>query len=341
MIPLSHPLLRPEIGAEQINKYSQKLVEVLNLKTGELEEISCRDLMKQVEHPDLYYAVSLNQDGHLAPPMFKGDHIDSDRACITFENFLAKTPFANLMKKVLSKLEKAYENPVDVEFAWDEDKLYLLQCRTLPLKEEEGKITVPQDIPREQVLFTNNHGVTNSVIRNIEYIVYVDPKAYGRLGIRDEKLAIGQVVSKLNRVLEEKRYALFGPGRWGSNDINLGVRVGYGDINRCLILAEISFEEQGSTPEVSYGTHFFNDLVEAQIVPIAIFPDEAGAIFSRDFLLQAPNQLASLAPEFAAYNPVVRVIHVPACTERRLLQVYQDGKEQMGVGFFAHREEEE
>jgi hypothetical protein len=337
MIPLSHPLLRPEVGADKINKYSQKLVEVLNLKTGELEEISYPDLMKRIALPDLYYAVSINRDGHLSPPMFKGEHLDPDRVCLTFDNLLTKTPFAGLMKKILGKLEKAYGSPVDVEFAWDDDKLYLLQCRTLPLEEELEKIVIPKDIPQEEVLFINNQGVRNSIIKEIEYIVYVDPKAYGRLLSRDEKLAIGQVVSRLNRALEKKRYALFGPGRWDSNDINLGVRVGYGDINRCLILAEISFEEHGSTPEVSYGTHFFNDLVEAQIVPIAIFPDQAGTIFNADFLLQVPNQLASMAPEFAAYASVVHVIHVPACTGGRLLQVYQDGQEQRGVGFFAHR----
>jgi hypothetical protein len=339
MIPLSHPLLRPEVDADQINKYSQKLVEVLNLRTGELEEMSYRDLMKQFDIPDMYYAVSMNREGHLAPPMFKNGDLDPDKACITFENFLTKTPFVNLMKKILSRLEKDYGGPVDIEFAWDDEKLYLLQCRSLPLREELKQIDIPQDIPKEEILFTNNRGVKNSVTKDIEYIVFVDPKTYGRLASRDEKLAVGQAVSRLNRVLENKRYALFGPGRWGSNDINLGVKVGYGDINRCLILGEISFEEHGSTPEVSYGTHFFNDLVEAQIVPIAIFPDETGTIFSRDFMLQAPNQLSSLAPEFDACADVVHVIHIPDCTDGRLLQVYQDGKEQWGIGFFASRGE--
>ncbi len=121
---------------------------------------------------------------------------------------------------------------MDVEFAWDQDKLYLLQCRTLSVREEITQVVLPSDVPNESILFTNSRVVFNAVIPNVEYVVYVDPKAYGRIPDYDGKLAVGRVVSRLNRSLEGRRYALFGPGRWGSNDINLGVRVGYEDINR-------------------------------------------------------------------------------------------------------------
>ncbi|MBW1748952.1 MAG: hypothetical protein JRJ34_11350 [Deltaproteobacteria bacterium] len=126
---------------------------------------------------------------------------------------------------------------------------------------------------------------------------------------------------------------LFGPGRWGSNDINLGVRVGYEDINHTLILGEIAFAKEGYTPEVSFGTHFFNDLVEAQIAPVAIFPDQGDTIFKEEFFMGAPNQLTSLAPEFDAYKSVVHIVHVPSSTEGRFLQVYQNNEAQEGIGF--------
>lgn len=340
MIPLSHPLLRPEIGADRITKYSQKMMDVINLKSRRLETISYLDLLRQVGHPDLFYAVSVNQEGHLAPPMFKGQAIDVNRSCLTFENFLTKTPFVGLMKNILRKLEQAYGRPVDVEFAWDNGKFYLLQCRALALRPDAGTIDLPQNVPREQTLFTNDQGLSSAVIKDVEYVVYVDPRAYGRLRTYEEKVAIGTVVSKINRFLERKRYALFGPGRWGSNDINLGVRVGYGDINRCSILGEIAFEEGGSTPEVSHGTHFFNDLVEAQIVPIALYPDQPGRIFREDFFLNSPNEIHQVSSDLVKYASVVHVMHVPTCTGGRLLQVYQDGKTQAGMGFFARPGEE-
>jgi hypothetical protein len=269
--------------------------------------------------------------------MFKTQKIDISETCITFDNLIQKTPFAPLMKKILEKLQDAYGQPVDVEFAWDNGKLYLLQCRSLSIGIEEGKITIPQDVPEEQILFTNHQVVTACALRDIEMIVYVDPRAYARLSSHEEKLAIGRVVSHLNRILEGKRYALLGPGRWGSNNINLGVRVAYEDINRTLVLGEIAFEEGGSTPDVSYGTHFFNDLVEAHIVPVAIFPDQEGTVFKEDFFLKAPNLLVSLAPEYASHESVVHVIHVPKTFNGRFLQIYQDSRAQQSIGFLDAR----
>jgi hypothetical protein len=311
---------------------------VLNLKSGQVETLPYLDLLQQVQHPDLYFAMSLAQEGHLAPPMFKGYGIDLSQTCLTFDNLLTKTPFVSLLKTVLKKLESAYGRPVDVEFAWDNERFYLLQCRAQPIREELAQVSLPADIAPEQILFTNDQGVSNSILKDIEFIVYVDPRAYGELSSYGEKVAVGRVVGKVNRFLEGKRYALFGPGRWGSNDINLGVRVGYGDINRTLMLGEIAFEEGGSTPEVSYGTHFFSDLVEARIVPIAIYPDRPETAFNEVFLLQSPNLLASIVPNFSACSQVVHVIHVPVCTDGRLLQVYQNGQDQRGMGFFAHRD---
>jgi len=335
MIALSHPLLRPEIGAAQIFKYSQKMVDVLDLEKGGLRTVPYLELARETQHPDLYYAVSIQRDGHLAPPLFKGRELDLRRSCITFENFLTQTPFVGLMKKILKKLHQEYGRPVDIEFAWDDGKLYLLQCRTLALREEEQTVVIPKDVPEDRILFRNHRCLTNSIVRDIELIVYVDPRAYGRLPSYEAKVEVGRLVSRINRALEKRRFALFGPGRWGSNDINLGVKVGYEDINRTLILGEVAFEDGGSTPEVSYGTHFFNDLVEAQIIPVAIYPDQPDTLFREDFLLRAPNMLEELLPEFRELGSVVHVIHVPSVTEGLLFHVYQDARNQEGMGFFA------
>ena len=334
MIPVSHPLLRPEVGAGQIQKYSQKTVDVLNMKTGRLEPIALLDLMQKIDHPDLYYAVSVNHEGNLAAPMFKSQDINPNRSCLTFHNFLTQTPFMGAMKKILSKLEGAYGRPVDVEFAVDNNRLYLLQCRTLSMRKNLEPATLPGNIPQDRILFANRHGVTNGFVKDIEYVVYVDPRGYSQITRTEEKMEIGRVVGDINRFMAGKRYALFGPGRWGSNDISLGVKVGYEDINNTLTLGEIAFEANGSTPEVSYGTHFFNDLVEAEIVPIAIYPDQKGTFIDEEFLLEAENQLPRDLSNHLQYSSVVHLIHVPTSTNGQLLHIYQDGKKQEGMGFF-------
>jgi hypothetical protein len=265
--------------------------------------------------------------------MFKGQPINPVGTCLTFENLLSKTVFPSLMKKMLRQLQEAYGRPVDIEFAWDDEHLYILQCRSLAVSQDIGEVELPKDLSQEQIIFTNSHVVLNTNVSDIEYIVYVCPRCYGRLSTYDEKFAIGRVISRLNRLLRDKRFALFGPGRWGSNDINLGVRVGYEDINHTLILGEVAFAREDYTPEVSFGTHFFNDLVEARIAPVAIFPDQTDTIFNEKFFMESSNQLSSMAAEFESYQTVVHVVHVPSSGEGRFLQVYQNNEAQEGIGF--------
>ncbi|MGQ9645900.1 MAG: PEP/pyruvate-binding domain-containing protein [Thermodesulfobacteriota bacterium] len=338
MIPLSHPELRPEATASQIQKYSQKQVDVLNLKQGQMETVDFRTLSAAVDHPDLFYAVSVQKDGHLAPPLFKTQPLKGEELCLTFENLLTKTNFVPLAKKILSRVEAAYGRPVDIEFSWDNNKFYLLQCRSLSIRKEVDRVLIPEQIPEEKILFVTNAGLSNSIVHNIEYIVYVDPRAYDNLKTYEEKLKIGSVVNFLNKHLAQKDFALMGPGRWGSNDINLGVRVTYANINKAKLLMEISFAKDGYTPEVSYGTHFFQDLVEADIVIVPLFPDDPNALFNETFLINSQNILCSIAPEFKGCKDVIRVIHVPSVRSNEFLHVYMDVLNQKGIGFFGPRQ---
>ena len=337
MIPLSHPMLRPEITASQIRKYSQRKVDVLNLRKGCFETVDFRTLSATVQHPDLFYAVSVDKDGHLAAPHFKGQEFGRGELCVTFENLLTKTSFVSLAKRILSKVESVYGRPVDMEFAWDGDKFYVLQCRPLSTRKELEKVMVPEDVPKERILFTTHAGLTNSIVENLEYIIYVNPRAYDSLSTFEDKMAAARVVNLLNKKLEGKRFALMGPGRWGSNDINLGVKVTYSNINNAKLLMEIAFAKEGYTPEVSYGTHFFQDLVEADIAIVPMFPDDPAAILNESFLLNSPNLLTEIAPEAEAAQEVVRVIHVPSVCGGQYLHVYQDMGTPKGLGFFGLR----
>jgi hypothetical protein len=337
MVPLSHPLLRPEITASQIEKYSQRQVDVLNLETGLIETVDFMTLKNEIDHPDLYYAVSIDQDGNLTAPHFRGQDISKGNVCLTFENLLRKTPFVALVKKILSKVESAYGRPVDMEFAWDGGKFYLLQCRSLSTRAEPEQVVLPSDIPPEDILFTTQAGLVNGIVENLDYIVYVDPRAYDLLRTFEEKMEIARAVNALNRRLADNRYALIGPGRWGSNDINLGVKVTYSDISKARLLAEVAFAKEGYTPEVSYGTHFFQDLVEADIVVVPLLPETAGATLNEAFLLGSENLLARLVPETKRCENVVRVIHVPSACHGQVLHVYLDSNGQKGIGFFGPR----
>ena len=135
--------------------------------------------------------------------MFKIQDLKGEELCLTFDNLLTKTNFVHLAKKVLSKVEAAYGRPVDIEFAWDENKLYILQCRSLSTRKELEKVVIPENIPKEQILFTTQAGLSNSIVHDLEYIVYVNPRAYDLLATVEEKMRIAQVVNLLNKHLQE------------------------------------------------------------------------------------------------------------------------------------------
>ena len=127
-----------------------------------------------------------------------------------------------------------------------------------------------------------------------------------------------------------------GPGRWGSSDIHLGVKVGYADIFNTRALIEVAYSANGGVPEMAYGTHFFQDLVEAEIYPLALFPDEQDVSFNWDFFGHAPNALPELLPEERKWADVVTVIDVPAASHGRLLEVVMDADHDMALGYLRY-----
>jgi len=240
---------------------------------------------------------------------------------------------------VSSRVEAAYGRPVDIEFVWDGDKFYLVQCRSLSVRKEHHKVSIPTDVPRAKVFFATESSLASTIVADLEYIVYVNPRAYDALPTYDEKMKVAAVVNLLNKHLAGRRYALMGPGRWGSNDINLGVRVTYSNINRTKLLVEIAFAKAGGTPEVSYGTHFFQDLVEADITVASLFPDDPDGFLDEQFVLTAENLLGVIAPEVKGCEGVVRVINVPAVCDGNYLQVYMDASTRQGLGVFGPRQD--
>ena len=124
-----------------------------------------------------------------------------------------------------------------------------------------------------------------------------------------------------------------GPGRWGSNNIQLGVNVGYADIDATAVLVEIAREEAGHVPEVSYGTHFFQDLVESDILYLPVYPGDEATDFNTEFFAQSPNVLRDLLPELSNFEDIVHVIDVPAATGGALAKVIADPETRNAVCF--------
>lgn len=125
-----------------------------------------------------------------------------------------------------------------------------------------------------------------------------------------------------------------GPGRWGSRgDIRLGVRVTYSGINNTAMLIEVARKVGNYVPDLSFGTHFFQDLVEANIRYLALYPDEEDVVFAHEFFKNSPNSLVDLLPEYNYLGNVIKVIDVPAVTNGCEANVVMDGENEMALGY--------
>jgi len=286
-----------------------------------------------MEFPMLDKIVSIHREDDIYAPT--GLHVDEDpsKLCITFDKLLRDTPFVSRVRSMLQRLEQEYGMPVDVEFACDGEKFYLLQCRTQSQAKEVAPVKVPTGVPAEDVIFDARKYVRSGLLEGLEYVVYVDPAAYDAVPTRQKRNEVARVVGHVNHALPPKSFVLIGPGRWGSNDILLGVPIRYADINRCRLLIEVARHKDGFAPEVSFGTHFFQDLVEADIHYLPLYPDEPGNHFRESFFRETANRLGTLCPDDAEYEDIVRVIHVPAVAGGRRLTVAMDGASDHALAF--------
>jgi hypothetical protein len=326
MIPLGAPRLRPEITPEQILRYSQRSVDAIDLEANQFRSATLAELLAEGQGvPGLDLAASIHTGDAIVEPTGGVEGVPPGRLCLTFDRLLGRTRFAAGLRDRLRILEDAYEVPINVEFAQVDGELYLLQCRPLVQAEAAEATKLPRISP-EQLVFSTRGMVRSGEVRNIGYVVLVEPQAYDEAESLEARVEIGRAVARVNDVLENETFILVGPGRWGSNDSRLGVKVNYADINHCRVLIEVAIRKGQFVPELSYGTHFFQDLVEDGIYYLALYPDEEKTTTYRAGLLKdAPNALASLVPRDADLARYLRVIRVADAAPGRKLHLVMDG----------------
>jgi len=333
MVPLGAPTLRAETNDIDIARNSQHLVDVVNLEKGRFETVEFRKLIADEPIPGIEEVVSFFENGHLRRPVSNYITADPEDLVITFERWVSDTRRPKEMRWILSTLEKAYGAPVDIEWAYDGERFHLLQCRPQAVRGESVHVDIPEGIPDDRKLFTAVRDVTNASVTGIEYVVLVDALAYDRLPSPVEKTRVARVIHDLNRRLADRAFILMGPGRWGSKDPGMGVRTGYGDIHNTRMLIEVARPLGGFIPEASFGSHFFQDLIESEIEYLALYPEEEGVLYDERFFRESPSVLTELVPKHAEFEGIVRVIHVPSASDGLHLRVAMDGESGRALGY--------
>jgi pyruvate, water dikinase len=337
------PGLRINLSVDEIIRYSPKQIDVINTETNGFETVDIHELLAECgdEYPMINQIISLYEGDHIRQPIgFDTDFKESNFA-VTFEGLISGTKFIKQMDTMLKLIQDTLQTPVDLEFASDGTDLYLLQCRPQSFSSDSGPSPIPKNLPLDEILFSANKHISNGKMPEITHLVYVDPGAYAELPTRQNLLEVGRAVSKLNKLLPKRQFILMGPGRWGSRgDIKLGVNVTYSDINNTAALVEIARKKGSYVPDLSFGTHFFQDLVEASIRYLPLYPDDTGIMFNESFFLEQTNYFKQLVPEFAYLENTIRVIDVPKVCNGKVVHVNMNADEGQALGFLADPSDE-
>jgi hypothetical protein len=316
VVALNAPQRRPESDVDEVRQYSQRRVDVIDLDASQVVAVEFADMATRREELPLHIFASPDEglvrraaNQGLPPPTAQ---------LLTFEHLLSKTSFVADMREMLRILDEAYAYPVDLEFtanftADEQYKINLVQCRPLQVAADVAATSLPTALaPEDVVLEACGAVIGKSRQHAIDRVIYVTPSVYGQMPVQD-RYAVARLIGRLLHIDDDRsrKVMLAGPGRWGTTMPLLGVPVSFAEIDTVSVLCEIVAMRENLVPDVSLGTHFFNDLVEWDMLYLALFPGRPGNHWSLEFFEQSPNRLAELIPDAVQWAHAVRVIDLP------------------------------
>ncbi|HNS19717.1 MAG TPA: PEP/pyruvate-binding domain-containing protein [Sedimentisphaerales bacterium] len=310
LVALNAPQKRPEANFEEVRQYAQRRVDYIDLQANRIMSGHFLDVIK--ESSDLPIAMFASADESLP-----GAGESTAKVWVpTFDNLLTQTAFVQDMREMLRVLQQAYEYPVDVEFTLnfvdrDRYRIHVVQCRPLPVKGTETPRPPEVEVPRADAIIEASGAVVgHSRHTQISRFVYVTPALYSRLSFQD-RYEVARLLGKINLACEslvDGALMYLGPGRWGTSDPFLGIPVAFAEVNRAAVLCEIVQMHENLVPDVSLGTHFLNELVETDMLYLALFPDRGNNYLRADLFESSPNRLLQLVPKAGRWVDVVKVV---------------------------------
>ena len=291
VVALNAPERRPEVNFEEVRQYAQRRVDFLDLDANRLDSGHFLDVIAASPDVPVRLFASTSSSG------WGMERATSPSWVLTFDKLLGTTTFVTDLKEILSLLHEAYDYPVDVEFTINflndnEYRIHVVQCRPLPVKGIDTTAQLPLDVPEEsRIISACGAVVGHSRHIGIDRIIYITPEIYGRLTIQ-ERHEIARLIGRLNNTIsvdKPENVLLMGPGRWGTSCATLGITVSFAEISRVAVVCEIVAMRENLAPDVSLGTHFLNELIEMDMLYLALFPERGATIFTRSFSGRCPT----------------------------------------------------
>lgn len=311
VVCLDNPLRIPPMNYDDQKKFSQHRLDLLSFTDNALESKDVDAVLslplkadkKLFISPDYATAARMRELGYSNQ---KTPYL------LDFKKLFTDTNFAAIMREILALLSKAYDYPVDIEFTanFNQDngfKVNLVQCRPLQTKGLGKTVKIPELMDVKDCFFSSKGSFMGGSVRlPIDYVILISANAYLKLCEQD-KYEVARQIGLINREMKEKNAMLVGPGRWGSTTPSLGVPVHFTELCNMKALCEYSSKKEGFMPELSYGSHFFQDIVESEIFYVAIFDGYQDVIFNPDRILQKENLLTSILPGSGHFKDVIHI----------------------------------
>lgn len=313
IVALSDPLKKPHAGMIDTRRFSQHEADLIDVELGTLSAVPVRTLFSKGLFP---FPELIASKDHQAMAELEEQGRSEELWVVTFDGLVSKEGFVDMMRKTLSALEAAYGRPVEIEFTVNLDRdgvpvVNILQCRPMARKQITSRGGSEKRVSKGEHVILRSRGnfLGGSVSLGIDRIIYVDPARYCALEGLSARYDIARLVGALNRQVDRSKVALMllGPGRWGTSTPQLGVPVTFSEINNVKALGEIAFASGGVMPELSFGTHFFHDLIESDIFYLALFPDEEDVYMDREFFKGPGTGFKDVPEEFMKYGDIVKV----------------------------------
>lgn len=322
IVCLDNPLRLPPMSYGDEKKFSQRMVDVLSLKQNTwcsrgLEEFIPYDLKVD---KTLFMGVDIQTANRLRE---MGRHDVEASYILDFRKLLGDTEFPTMMRDMLALISKVYEYPVDIEFtanfySGSDFRVNLLQCRPLQTRGLGRSVKFPHITDAKDCIFSGKGNFMGGNVRiPLDFIIYISPQEYLHLNEQD-KYAVARHIGILNTALKGKNVMLLGPGRWGTTTPTLGVPIRFAELSNMAIIGEMASKEAGFMPELSYGSHFFQDIVESGIFYVAIFDGQEDVVLNPGRILDQSNLVGEISPDGTQFAGVIHVIAASG------IEVYSD-----------------
>ena len=321
LVNLDRPESTNFVTVAEKHQFSQRKLEVIDKEKRCLEKLQLQDIEQKLPQ---YLKNALLEHDYEIEQRFSERGQYRSVMFISCKGLVSRREMMRNLQEMMQIIQKEYGQPVDIEFTLNlsENREYminLLQCRPLQAFEDTGDVQVPEEIPEENLLLYSE-GASMGLSRAVplDFIVYVDPISYYELPYA-QKDSVAKTIGKINWKYRNagKYMMLIVPGRIGTTSPELGVPTTFADISEFDVICELSVSGVGYNPELSYGSHIFQDLVEAGILYTAVFEDEHTKAYHPEKLLKIPNLLTEMFPDAVELESVVRICDV-RCMDCRL-----------------------